>query len=51
MARRTAESLGWPDLRIVAMPQYLDDLSDDEVYALAEAKFDEIIGALTRPLG
>jgi hypothetical protein len=50
VARRTAEGRGWPDVRIVTMPQYLDDLSDDDVCLLAEHKFEEIVDALTRPL-
>jgi hypothetical protein len=33
------------------MPQYLDDMSDAEVGDLARAKVDEIVDALTRPLG
>lgn len=50
LARRTAESRGYPDLRIVLLPQFLDDLADDEVAALAEERFDEILAALTTPL-
>ena len=51
LARRTAEARGWPDLRIVTLPQFLDDLTDDEVRILAEEKYEEIMAALTTPLG
>ena len=51
LGRRTAEERGWPDLRIVTLPQYLDDLIDDEVRILAEEKYEEIIAALTTPIG
>lgn len=51
LARRTAEARGWPDLRIVTLPQFLDDLADDEVRILAEEKYEEIMAALTTPIG
>ena len=51
LARRTAEARGWPDLRIVTLPQFLDDLTDDEVRILAEEKYEEIMAALTTPIG
>lgn len=50
LARRTAESRGYPDLRIVLLPQFLDDLPDEEIDALAAARFEEIMAALTTPL-
>jgi hypothetical protein len=50
VASRTAEGLGWPDLRVVTMPQYLDDLPDEGVRHLAEERFEEIVQALTFPL-
>ncbi len=51
LARRIAEERGWPDLRIVTLPQFLDDLTDDEVRMLAEEKYEEIMAALTTPIG
>jgi len=51
LARRTAEGRGWPDLRIVTLPQFLDDLTDDEVRILAEEKYEEIMAALLTPIG
>ncbi|MGD9798789.1 MAG: hypothetical protein AB7H43_02870 [Acidimicrobiia bacterium] len=51
VARRTAETRGWPDLRIVTLPQFLDDLPDEEVRALAADKYDEIVKALLAPVG
>jgi hypothetical protein len=50
LARRTAEVRGWPDLRIVTLPQFLDDLSDDEVRLLAEERYEDIMAALFTPL-
>jgi len=49
IARRTAEAKGFPQLRILTLPHYIDDMSDDDIQNLAEAKFDEIVDALTRP--
>jgi hypothetical protein len=49
IARRTAASRGYPQLRILTLPHHIDDMSDDEIHDLAEAKFDEIVDALTRP--
>jgi hypothetical protein len=49
VARRTAESMGHPQLRILTLPHHIDDMSDDEIEALAAESFDRIIDALTRP--
>jgi hypothetical protein len=49
VARRTAESRGHPQLRIVTLPHYIDDMSDEEIGSLAAKTFDQIIDALTRP--
>lgn len=51
LGRHIAEERGWPDLRIVTLPQFLDDLNDDEVRMLAEEKYQEIMAALTTPIG
>jgi hypothetical protein len=51
VARTTARSKGYPQLRILTLPHYIDDLDDEAISALVDAKFDEIISALTRPLG
>lgn len=50
IARRTAERLGWPDVRIVTLSPFLDDLTPEEVQILAEEKYEEIMAALTTPL-
>lgn len=50
VARRTADRLGWPDVRIVTLSPFLDDLTPAEVQLLAEEKYDEIMAALTSPL-
>jgi hypothetical protein len=49
VARRTAERLGWPDVRIVTLSPFLDDLTPREVRLLAEEKFDEVMAALQTP--
>jgi hypothetical protein len=49
VARRTAESMGYRQLRILTLPHYIDDMSDSEIDALATARFDAIIEALTQP--
>jgi hypothetical protein len=49
IARRTADAKGYPQLRILTLPHYIDDMSDGDIQNLAEAKFDEIVDALTRP--
>jgi hypothetical protein len=49
VARRTAESKEHPQLRILTLPHYIDDMSDGDIEGLAAAKFDEIIDALVRP--
>jgi hypothetical protein len=49
VARRTAERLGWPDLRIVTLSPFLDDLTPEEVRLLAEEKYDEVLSALLTP--
>jgi hypothetical protein len=50
VARQTAESRGYPHLRIVLLPHHMDDMPDDEVVRLAAATFEEIVSALTSPL-
>lgn len=50
IARRTAVRLGWPDVRIVTLSPFLDDLTPEEVQLLAEEKYDEIMAALVTPL-
>jgi hypothetical protein len=49
VARRTAESMRYPQLRILTLPHYIDDMGDDEISSLAASKFDAIVEALTRP--
>ena len=49
VARRTAESMGHPQLRILTLPHHIDDMSDQEIDALAAGTFDRIIDALTHP--
>jgi hypothetical protein len=49
VARRTAESMGYPQLRILTLPHHVDDMGDEEIDALAAGKFDVIVEALTRP--
>jgi hypothetical protein len=49
VAKRTAESMGYPQLRIVTLPHYIDDMSDEAIQNLATGKFDAIVKALTQP--
>jgi hypothetical protein len=49
VARRTAERLGWPGIRIVTLSPFLDDLTPTEVRLLADEKFDEVLSALKTP--
>jgi hypothetical protein len=49
VARRTAESMRYPQLRILTLPHYIDDMSDEETSSLAIGTFDAIVEALTRP--
>ncbi|MGX7678787.1 UGSC family (seleno)protein [Jatrophihabitans sp. DSM 45814] len=51
VARTTARTKGYPQLRILTLPHYIDDMDDDAIVALAETTFDDIIAALTRPIG
>jgi len=50
VARRTAESSGYPQLRILALPHYIDDMSDEDISNLVKDRFEDIVGALTLPL-
>jgi hypothetical protein len=36
-------------LRILTLPHYIDDMSDEAIGALATETFDPILDALTRP--
>jgi hypothetical protein len=51
VARTTARSKGYPQLRILTLPHYIDDMDDDAMDALVDTTFDDIIAALTRPFG
>jgi hypothetical protein len=51
VARTTARSKGYPQLRILTLPHYIDDMDDATMDALVETTFDDIIAALTRPFG
>jgi hypothetical protein len=50
VARRTAVGRGYPHLRILTLTHYVDDVTDDDIAAIAADTFDEIIAALTTPL-
>jgi len=50
VAHRTAESSGYPQLRILALPHYIDDMGEDEITALVDERFEDIVKALTVPL-
>ncbi|MBI3967148.1 MAG: hypothetical protein HY329_16055 [Chloroflexi bacterium] len=41
-----ARSLGYDDLPMVVVPHPFETLPHEEVRAIAEAKFDEIVGCL-----
>ena len=47
-ARAQAEALGALDYRTVAVPHPIQPLTRDEVRALADKVFDEIVARLTR---
>jgi hypothetical protein len=49
VARRTAEASGYPQLRILTLPHYIDDMNDEEIDVLATTRFDAIVEALTQP--
>lgn len=49
VARTTARTKGYPHLRILTLPHYIDDMDDDAISALVDSKFDEIVSALTQP--
>lgn len=51
LARRTARQQSAENLRIVSVPPYLDDLTDQEIPGLADDLFDELVAALVTPLG
>ncbi len=46
-ARAQAEALGLPAARVVYVPHPIQDRSDDEMRAHADAVIDAVIGALT----
>jgi len=47
LAKSAAESLGFPDLPMVVVPHPFETKPIEEVRALAEEKFDEIIQKLS----
>lgn len=46
-AQVQAEALGLPDVRRVFVPHPMQDRTDDETYAKAEAVVDQLLEALT----
>ena len=46
-AQTQADALGLPDVRRVVVPHPMQDRTDDEMYAKAEAVLDELMEALT----
>jgi hypothetical protein len=48
-ALEQARSLGMPDLRMVLVPHPVQLLTDDELTALADACFDEILSRVLQP--
>lgn len=48
-ALEQARSLGMPDLRMVLVPHPVQLLTDDELTALADACFDEILSRVIQP--
>ncbi len=48
-ALEQARSLGMPDLRMVLIPHPVQLLTDDELTALADACFDEILSRVIQP--
>ncbi|MBI2907339.1 MAG: hypothetical protein HYX92_06775 [Chloroflexi bacterium] len=48
LAVAAAKARGMPSLPITCLKRDLDYLPEDEVKAVAEAAFDEIVGKLTR---
>lgn len=47
LAKAAAEALGYPDLPMVVVPHPFETKPVEEVRALAEAKFEEIIAKAT----
>jgi hypothetical protein len=48
-ALEQARSLGMPDLRMVLVPHPVQLLTDDELTAVADACFDEIVSRVLQP--
>jgi len=46
-ATMQAEALGAPDVRRVLVPHPIQDRTDDEMRAYADAAYDEIVAAIT----
>jgi hypothetical protein len=47
-ANAQSTSLGFPDVARVFTPHPIQDRTDDEIRAYADAAFDEIVAAVTR---
>lgn len=48
LARAAAKSLGYPDIPLVVVPHPFETMPRDQVRALAEQKYDEIVGKVTK---
>jgi len=49
LAQACAKSLGYPDLKLVAVPHPLETKTHEEIQRIAVEKLQEIVGKLTDP--